>query len=180
MHPHRRFKVLSVVTGVLIAIALAAVSLCIYWLVYPYDDFYMDPGPYRLTDVTRDADGVPLVVEGESLAFTLTGLCNQGVDTVSNQRIDIYDKYLFFSPTDAVPAASISVPPWQFYKASTGKLSPCPTDVPVSVKVPDYIEHHLIYRFRFEITYKPNPIRTIVTTGTTERFRLVGEQTDAG
>ncbi len=166
----RRF--LEWFTFAAILVALAAVSLCIYWLVYPYNEFRMDPGPYPLTKSSTVENGIPVIPHGMPLEFTLTGPCNEGVDVITIRWFDLYDKYLFFEPDAEHPAASISVPPWEFYNSTT-TAPDCPTETPVSVRVPDYIEHGLVYRFRFEITYKPNPIRTITVSATTEQFRLV-------
>jgi hypothetical protein len=146
------------VIGLLLAIIGIGFILVGYWAIRPYDMVRVSP---------EDAVTTPPVVEqGDTVMVTRASFCNDGVDLAVHRWAD--------SMVDGKPVASFDLGTIVFF--SDGEPA-CFEPSVTGVTLPNYVigpdGGPGAFRLRFDISYRPNPVRTITISSTTTEFVVV-------
>jgi hypothetical protein len=137
------------VRGLMICGAIGTIILLLflYWLVRPYDLLQVT-GSAELVNVPADGTYAP----GDTVEWQRPTICNYGTGTQSNVRWIEYETGTAFRMLDT-----------QFPQPS-GELPVCVTDNVTRYVIPNDAVRDGMWRFRTEISYDPNPVRTVTLT----------------
>ena len=133
------------VCGIVGAVALAVV---LYWLVRPYDLLHVEGEPV-LVNVPADGTYAP----GDMVEWSRPLICNYGTGLQSNLRWIEY----------RTSGVSIQTAATQFPQPA-GELPVCVADNITRYVIPADAVRAGEWRFRTEISYDPNPSRTVTLT----------------
>ena len=149
---HRRVRVVSA----LITTAIAAVTLLLLGLLWPYSAVSYPDGNIGTVEP-------PTVGQGGSITVTYPRFCNSGQDILIDRWADVL--------VDGQMVAAFALPAVEFFPT---KPLGCVGPIEQTVSLPNYVvgaqNQDATFRLRFVTTYKPNPIRTVRVESFTEPF----------
>ena len=132
-------------SGIILA---GVIALFLYWLIRPYDLLQVIGEP-TLINVPADGTYAP----GDTVAWTRPIICNYGTGTQDNLRwIE-----------NGQSGVAIQISNTQFPQPK-GELPVCVEDNITRFVIPADAVRDGMWRFRTDITYRANPVRTITIT----------------
>ena len=172
LKPSTSFTWLSRITGMIMALALCFLLVVVYWLTVPYSDIELgDRGPIITEEFT--SDGVPVVREGSPIMYEQR-FCSTGIGSTVNRWMDVYGPYTGVPAAELKRSVSFEIPR-VVVEADIEPSGDLRCDTVTSREpIPDYINAGAVYAFRIEVSYHPNPMRTVtVSGGTTAEDRFL-------
>lgn len=152
----------------LTALLLLSALLLVLW---PYNNLSIEP-QYDVPIVSEQEyfGELPIVRVGEPFDVQYF-LCNHGVSTTSKRWLDRYGSIPNFDveEDDLEPVQSYQLPTVEFYNRDTDFCGEQETDV----TLPDLAPAGSVYRYRVEVTSKPNVLSKEVDLLVTEPFVLM-------